>query len=126
MTHESLLEQIRKEHEKNKKIEKRIRNWLIGIMLTFGLAAVSMFGKVMVIDSEITTMQIELEKIKYSYVSQESFIIFNRTYELQLQEIQATLNGNNERLKEIQSKYRELRSMLVEYPQYKGGIGSQK
>ena len=120
MTQESLLEQIKKEHEKNKKVEKRIRNWLIALMMTFGIAAISMFGKVIVMDNEITTIGIELEKIKYSYVSHETFIIFNRTYELQLQEIQAMLNGNNERFEEIQRKYRELRSMIVEHHPYRG------
>lgn len=121
MTQEHILTQIRDEHEKNKRLEKRIRNWLLGIIMTFGVASIAMFGKVMVMDNVITTMYERQIKIKQSYVSQESFMLFNRTYELQLQETQAAINGDVKRVEEIQEKYRELRNMLVEQPQYRGG-----
>lgn len=125
MTQEALLEQIKTEHEKNKKVEKRIRNWLIAIVMTFGVGSISLFGKVMVMSNNIGQITHQQNEIKSSYVSQESFVLFNRTYELQLKETQATINGNEKKLEKIQEKYNELRNMIVETPQYRGE-GSQK
>jgi hypothetical protein len=40
-------------------------------------------------------------------------MLFNKTYELQLQETQAALKGQKERVKRIQKKYRDLRTMIL-------------
>ena len=52
----------------------------------------------------------EVEKFCDTY---ENFFLFNRTYELQLEQTQAVLNGDSERVAALQIKYNELRSMIA-------------
>ena len=63
--------------------------------------------------------------LRKNAVTYETFVLFNRTYELQLEETQALLSGDMDRLMVIQSKYRELRSMIVQQkPSITRGGGS--
>jgi hypothetical protein len=55
-----------------------------------------------------------IDILRKNAITYETFILFNRTYELQLEETQALLSGDVDRVLVIQAKYRELRSMIVE------------
>ena len=121
---EVLLEEIRQEHRKNKKVESRIRNWFVAIILSLGVGAISLFGQVMVIGSVQERHDQSIKKIERTYVNYESLMLFNKTYELQLQETQAALKGQKERVKKIQKKYRDLRTMILKSGRnfnYRGG-----
>ena len=108
-----LLEELKEEHEKCRRLEKRIRHLLYGIIIAFGGLAIASFGNGMVLQQTVKDQGRHIEVIRKNYVSYDNFFLFNRTYEMQLEHTQALLNGNEEELKIIQNRYNELRTLIV-------------
>lgn len=121
MTEQEVLSKIEQAHETNRRVEARIRNILYVIIASFGVSFIGLFGSTMVLKKTVEAQGEQLDKIQTTYVSYEGFFLFNRTYELQLEETQASLHKDMDRLKSIQKKYRELRSMITtKRRQYRG------
>jgi len=114
MSEEILLKKISDAHEKNTLLEARIRKLLVAIILAFALFTVISYGNVMVMETKLTKSVEDIKDLKNNSITYENFMLFNRTYELQLEETQATFKGDMPELERIQNKYRELRSMIVQ------------
>jgi len=131
---QELLKKIQEEHDKNTKarecaedmlgkLDKERKLWK---KVSIAIAGTALLVFIM-IGASIKSMEYKMEKnleqtgvLMRNAVTYDNFFLFNRTYELQMEEIHAFLNGDNEELKNIQEKYRELRSMIVRQPTFRG------
>ena len=115
-----LLDELKEEHEKCRGLEKRIRNILYGVIITFGGFLVLAIGNNMVLQKTVKDQGSHIDVIRKNYVTYDNFFLFNRTYEMQLLHSQAMLNGNEKELKTIQDRYNELRSLIIRQPTTRG------
>jgi hypothetical protein len=114
MSEQDLLQTISEAHEKNMKLEDTIRKLLYGTVFTFALFSVVTYGNIRVMQESVEELKVQVSSLKGNAVTYEHFMMFNRTYELQLEETQAALNGDTQRLLQTQAKYRELRAMIIQ------------
>jgi len=113
MSERDLLTEIQEKFKENIKVEARIRKFLYAIVITIGSLSIVAFANTAVIQAKMKIQGEQIDVIKQNYISYDRFFLFNRTYELQLEETQALITDDQEVLEEIQAKYRELRSMIV-------------
>jgi len=107
------MEDIIKFCDQLKEDYRRVKRFYQIAVAVFGVLVVVSFGNNMVLQHMVKDQGKHIEIIRKNYVSYEHFMMFNRTYELQLEETQAILNGDEDKLQEIHNKYRELRSMII-------------
>ena len=100
---------------------KRMKHLLLTIIAVFGVATVLVIGNNMVLHSTVKQQGGQIDVIRKNYITYDNFYLFNRTYELQLEQTQSVLNGNNERVRELQTQYNELRSLIVTQRAIRGG-----
>lgn len=107
------MKAIADELENNKKIEKRIRNTLYGVIIALFIFSISTYGNVRVMSESVDELKTQTRIMRQNNVTYEQFILFNKTYELQIEALQAYLTGDAEQIKEINKKYSELRSAIT-------------
>ena len=103
--------------------ERQVPTWLmpvfIGAILTLGAAQLVLSSSI----NERTNKNTEdIMVIKEEYVSSDMFFLFVRTFELQQEEIIGIKEGDSEKVRDAQAKYRELRSaiMQIQSPKTRG------
>ena len=103
--------------------ERQVPTWLmpvfIGAILTLGAAQLVLSSSI----NERTNKNTEdILTIKQQYVSLDMFFLFVRTFELQQEEIIGIKEGDSEKVRDAQAKYRELRSaiMQIQSPKTRG------
>lgn len=111
---ERLIENLKLDIERNTLLESRIRKGLYGLLTTLMVFFIINYGNQRVMQETVEKQGEHIEVLRKNAITYETFILFNRTYELQLEETQALLSGDVDRVLVIQAKYRELRSMIVE------------
>jgi hypothetical protein len=108
------LEAIQEDIKRKDVQESRIRKGLYGILTAMIVFYIVSYGNQRVLQDNVQKQGEHIEVLRKNVITYETFVLFNRTYELQLEETQALLSGDMDRLMIIQSKYRELRSMIVQ------------
>lgn len=111
---ERLIENLKLDIERNTLLESRIRKGLYGLLTTLMVFFIINYGNQRVMQETVEKQGEHIEVLRKNAITYETFILFNRTYELQLEETQALLSGDVDGVLVIQAKYRELRSMIVE------------
>ena len=96
-----------------KKDYSRMRQVLLTIIGVFGLFTVVAFGNNMVLQHTVKQHDLYIQALRKNTVTYEDFILFNRTYELQLEYWQAIVNGDEPELARKQREFNELRSMIT-------------
>ena len=106
----SEAEQLCKEMKKD---YSRMKHLLLTIIGVFGVFAVVAFGNNMVLQNTVKQHGRYIETLRKNSITYEDFILFNRTYELQLEYWQTMANGSSEELVRKQREFNELRSMIT-------------
>ena len=108
-----MMEEVEKFCEQLKKDYHNVRRFYVIGISVFGLFFIGAFGNNMVLHNTVQQQGEHIDVIRKNYITYENFFLFNRTYELQLEQTQAVLNDDTERVKALQEQYNELRSMIV-------------
>ena len=111
---ERLIESLKTDIERKTLLESRIRKGLYGLLTTLMVFFIINYGNQRVMQETVEKQGEHIDILRKNAITYETFILFNRTYELQLEETQALLSGDVDKVLVIQAKYRELRSMIVE------------
>ena len=115
------MEEVEKFCEQLKRDYRNVRRFYVIGISVFGLFFIGAFGNNMVLHNTVKQQGGQIDVIRKNYITYENFFLFNRTYELQLEQTQAVLNGDSERVKTLQEQYNELRSLIVRQRAIRGG-----
>lgn len=111
---ERLLASIKEDITRKTELEAKIRKVLYGLLTTLLVFFVITYGNQRVLQDNVEQQGRHIDVLRKNAITYETFVLWNRTYELQLEETQAALQGDMERVMQIQGKYRELRGMIVQ------------
>lgn len=121
MDPQDLCKQLKQDRDNLMETHRKNTRLYVIAVSALGLFSLVSFGNNMVLHSTVTQQGMQIEVIRRNYVDYDNFIMFNRTYELQLEHTQALLNGDQAQLKEVQNRYNELRSLIVRQPITRSG-----
>ena len=114
---EEFLREIKDVHEKNTKTYdqfKKLAFWIIGLIAVPAIVmGVTQLTTVAVIAEKTDNNTDQIHHIKQNYVDATMFSLFVRTFEIQQEEILGIKEGDIEKVKAAQAKYRELRSAMA-------------
>lgn len=114
---EDFLKEIKDVHEKNTNTNrqfKRIAFWVIGLVAIPAIVmGVTQLTTVAVLQEKTEYHSDQIQHIRQNYVDATMFSLFVRTFEIQQEEILGIKEGDIEKVKAAQVKYRELRAAMV-------------
>ena len=111
---ERLLEIIQEEIQRKTTLEARIRKGLYGLLTALLVFFIISYGNQRVMQDTVEQQGKHIDVLRKNAITYETFVLFNRTYELQIEAIQAYLEGDQSKVHQINQKYSDLRSMIVE------------